>query len=384
MLFTRKLIMNISAVCESFSNWIVYIGLPATGAYHLLCGNPFLNVSASDAKGVETAANVCLAPVQYLLAGKTAKPVLSEDGKRMGYALEQRFDYADPAFWWKTASAYCALPSSLLVGSVLKGFSLLSSVTREKYEKIATSVAKGGSLLTLHDEYYGSIGIEPVRIETAQPADCQRYERRPGDASKLKSEKEALKAMVSLLNEAGLTYWLDCGTCLGAYRYGGNIPWDWDVDIAILQKDSENVRSVLSSLDPEKYAVQDWSSRDKPNTYLKVYVKETRSLIDIYHFAINEETHSISSILSNGDCVFLPESWKIRERRFVMQTPFSYVFPLKKANFDGIEAFVPNETKKYLQQRYGENIDPAKIYSPVTGEYEKDWSHPYWQLPYTR
>ncbi|MBS0627748.1 MAG: LicD family protein [Verrucomicrobia bacterium] len=376
--------MSIASLWESFSSWAVYIGLPTTAAYHLLCSSAFLNVSVEDATFVEKAANVCFVPVQYLLAGKVAKPVFSQEGVKMGYSLEQRFCYEDSAIWWKTASAYCALPSSILLGSLLKGVSYLSSDTRERQAKLSFTIAEGGSCLNLQNDYYNSIGIQVVSIDQAEVIQSEGHIRRPGDDNKLKAEKEALRDIVSLLHEAGLIYWLDCGTCLGAYRYGGNIPWDWDVDIAILQKDSDNVRHVLSKLDPEKYAVQDWSSRDKPKTYLKVYVKETRSLIDIYHFAIDEKTQTIQSILSNGDCIFLPESWKIRERRFVMPTPFSFVFPLKKANFDGIEAFVPSSTKQYLQQRYGENIGPVKVYSPITGEYEKDLTHPYWQLLYTR
>lgn len=376
--------MSVASLWESFSSWIVYIGLPTTWLYHLLCSSAFLNVAAEDATGLEKAANVCFVPLQYLLAGKVAKPLMSEEGVQMGYFLDQRFNYDDRAIWWKTISSYSALPSSLFLGSVLKGISFLSSDTRQRQEKISCALLRGGSFLNSQNKYYESIGIDVVSIDQAEFIETEGHTRRPGDADKLKAEKEALQAIVFLLHEAGIVYWLDCGTCLGAYRYGGNIPWDWDVDIAIIQKDSTNVRHVLSKLDPKKYQVQDWASRDKPNTYLKVYVKETRSLIDIYHFAINEENKTIQSILSNEDSVVLPESWKIRERRFVMETPFSFVFPLKKVMFDGIEAFVPCSTKQYLEQRYGENISPARVYSPVTGEYEKDLSHPYWELQYTR
>jgi phosphorylcholine metabolism protein LicD len=176
---------------------------------------------------------------------------------------------------------------------------------------------------------------------------------------------------------------VDCGTCLGAYRYGGGIPWDHDIDIAVLQPDFENVKNALNKgLDPKKYQVQDWSSRDKPNTYLKVYVKETRALIDIYHCAIDEKKGLIYTIVSNENCIFLPKSWKIRERRCAAAVPISFIFPLKQGYFEDIVVPLPNKPKEYLQSKYGENISPARIYNEKTGQYEKDLSHPYWQLQY--
>ena len=43
----------------------------------------------------------------------------------------------------------------------------------------------------------------------------------------------AFKDVVTLLEQHNIIYWVDFGTCLGAYRYGGVIPWDWDTDISI-------------------------------------------------------------------------------------------------------------------------------------------------------
>lgn len=369
---------------ESFSCWVMKAGLPTVAMYHALCLNPFFNVAAEDATGLEMAANAAFTPMQYLFAGKIAKPVLSEQGEVIDYTLEQRFDYQDSSLWVKTVGAYCTLPSSLIVGSVLKGLSLISSDARTRQEKISHSIALGGHPFFSQNNYYKSIGMDIVSFEEAEEMHSLGYERRPEDVEKLKAEKQALREIVELFNSHKIVYWLDCGSCLGAYRYGGNIPWDWDVDLAILQPDFDNVRHVLSLLDPKKYTVQDWSSRDKLKSYLKVYVKESDSLIDIYHFSIDADKKEICSILANEGSVFLPESWRIRERRFIIPTPFNYVFPLKKANFDGVEVFIPNQTEKYLQQRYGQNISPAKIYSPLTGQYEKDLNHPYWKDLYTR
>jgi len=373
--------MSPLALWSQFSDWIMHAGLPTVAAYHVLCGSAFLNISASDAKGLEKVANLYLAPVQYLLAGNQADPVVSETGEVISYRLKQRFSYEDRFLWVKTAGAYCALPSSLLIGGILKGVSYCFDGVRQRSLLISTCLKTAP--LVFQNEKYRSLGIDLVTFDQAEKLVHQGYQRRPGDELKLQAEKEALKEIVSLLKQHEIVHWLDCGTCLGAFRYGGNIPWDWDVDLAILQPDFENVRSILQKLDPDKYMVQDWSSRDNTQCYLKVYVKKVDALIDIYHFSIDAQQKTISSILANGNSVFLPDSWKIRERRFIMPTPFDLVFPLKKASFDGIETFVPGQTQKYLEQRYGD-ISPAKIYSEQTGQYEKDPNHPYWKELYTR
>jgi hypothetical protein len=252
---------------------------------------------------------------------------------------------------------------------------------RERHEKITNSSRLAA--VKSNDAYYTQVGISLTDLTKVEVIDPPMHKRRPGEENLMPLDKKALSHVVKILKDHNILFWVDCGTCLGTYRYGGVIPWDWDIDIAILQKDFDNVRGVLTKyLDPSLYTVQDWSSRDKPKTYLKVYVRQTGLLIDIYNFAIDEKEQTIHSILSNGDCAFLPESWKIRERRFTLATSFDIVFPLKKASFDGIEVFVPRQTEKYLQQRYGDNIGPAKVYNEISGEYERDLSHPYWQRPY--
>ncbi len=344
------------------------IFMPLVCSYYALSGNLFINVSVRDATGLERVGNVLLSPVQYLLDGKEA--IQRPDGT---WEFVQRFDYKN-AFWFKTAGSVAALPASAILGCAVKGLSLLSKPNRERF----VSLHRGKFRSNLEEYRKMGLILEPV-CETFTP---DKFDRRPGDEQVLALEKTALSDIAKVLNEAKIPWWVDCGTCLGAYRYGGVIPWDEDIDVAVLAPDFENVRTSLAKLDREKYWVQDWSTRDHPNSFIKVFIRKTGAMIDIYHFAIDPEKRELRFIFALETSMFFPEWFKIRERRFKEPAAFDVVFPLKKALFDGVEIFIPRDPKKYLQRCYGENLAPAKIYDSQTGCYEKDLSHPYWQRAY--
>lgn len=346
--------------------------MPVVCSYYAISASIFINTSTKEATQLEWLSNQILSPVQYILAGKEAQ--MQSDGS---WKFVQRFDY-NTQFWVKTASSIAALPPSIVLGVIIKALSFLDPRVRARYHSMIAS--QGSTRIHSNLGLYEQIGLEIRKgSETLLPLGCQR---RSGDENALKAEKIALADIAAVLNVAGILWWIDCGTCLGAYRYGGAIPWDSDVDIAVLLPDFENVQHALNQLDSKKYIVQDWSSREHPNSYLKVFIRESDTLIDVYHFAIDEAKKELCYVLSLENNIFFPEWWKIRERRFKVPAPFDAVFPLKKAKFDGIEVFVPNDTKKYLQRCYGENLDPVKIYNPQTNLYEKDLSHPYWQRAY--
>lgn len=354
---------------ERLLQGIIYLGMPVVLAYHLLCENIFLNTAAADAVGFEKAGNAMLTPVQYLLNGKIA---LHFDGY---YRLEQRFNYNQHLPLKSTLSIF-SLPLSLPIGSALKGIGYLTQSGREHHRAILKAIES--TEVHPNIDYYQSLGLV-IMDEEVEPIEPPLQIRRPEDERKLELEKELLAQIVQIFNENQIPFWVDCGTCLGAYRYGGAIPWDNDIDVAVLHYDFDNVMHALNKLDKTKYHVQDWSNRCRPKTYIRVYIRENRNHLDIYHFAVDPEKRTVSSILSNEISEFMLESWKIQERRYTVPTSYETVFPLRKANFDGIEVYVPNQTKKYLQMRYGDNIGPAKIYNETSGEYEKDPVHPYWR-----
>jgi phosphorylcholine metabolism protein LicD len=356
---------------DKLTQGLIYFGLPAVAGYHFICSSIFLNVAAQDAEGFEKAGNLVLAPVQFLLAGKIA---LKDHDK---YQIQQRFDY-HKYLPYKSTAAVFSLPISLPLGALIKGMGYFSETTRLRHHAIG--VALESKEVHPNIDYYQKLGISMA--EAQQVLEPPEYKRRPGEENTLKLEKDLLREMARLLKDSRVPFWVDCGTCLGAYRYGGAIPWDGDIDIAILQPDFDNAMHALNGLDKTKYQVQDWSNRCNPKTYIRIYIYENRNFIDIYHFKIDPEKKILTTIVSNEESTFMVESWKTLERRFKVPTAYDTIFPLKKAYFDGIEVNVPNKTKEYLQARYGENIGPVKIYNEVTGVYEKDLTHPYWQLPH--
>lgn len=355
---------------DLFVDTLMNLFLPVVCSYLALTSSLFFNMADSQSTGLAKAADTLLIPSHYLFMGQQATQ--KEDGS---WQWSSRFDYSKN-FWPKTICAAIALPPSLLLGSIVKAISLRTETARNRY----TSLKKAwrSTAVQPNTALYNQLNIH---AET-EPFFSENLPRRAGSEQYMASGKECLRQIAKIFNEAGIAWWIDCGTCLGAYRYGGVIPWDCDIDIAILAADFENVRKALNALDASKYIVQDWSSRDFPHSLFKVFVKETKSMIDIYNFDADLEKRELKFIFSLENNVFFPEWWKIRERRFKTPVAFATVFPLRKALFDGIEVFLPQDPKKYLQRYYGENLAPAKIYSAEADEYVKDLSHPYWQSSY--
>ena len=116
----------------------------------------------------------------------------------------------------KTAASYIALPPSLLLGSAVKGLSLLDERARLRYRSIVA--ARDSKAVRPNLEMYRQMGLEIGQI--AEPLIPLGFQRRPGDEHVLEGDKEALRDVAQALNEAGIVWWADCGTCLGAYRYG--------------------------------------------------------------------------------------------------------------------------------------------------------------------
>ena len=56
---------------------------------------------------------------------------------------------------------------------------------------------------------------------------------------------DMLKKIIDLCDEAGITYFLDGGSLLGAVRDNGIIPWDDEIDIVMFRDDYDRFRKLV-------------------------------------------------------------------------------------------------------------------------------------------
>lgn len=378
----KKLLVLFSIICFAFvasvpkidgiahpkTSFVIDIlapaGIPFVSFFHKIRQNSFLNSECTQAKGLEKIGNLFLSPNRFLFGGQ----VYNEKGE----FLHNSFDYEKEFSARFFTSVIFLIPCQVL-GSICKGLSLLTTEGKTHYTRILQAHSSLKVLSNIKN--YRKKGVFP--LYSSEIAPCQNYPREYGVSKKFQIELKALKEVIRILEKHQIPYWADCGSALGAYRHGGVIPWDCDIDLAILIEDHQNVVNALHELDPDQYEIQDWSSYRHPQSFLKLYIKESRSLMDFYHYQIHEETKTIQYFFSFHD-VNIPESWKVYEKIMLTPHPFSTIFPLKKAKFEDFTIWVPNKLEKFLMNIYGENLSPTMVWDESSQKYQKVLAHPYW------
>ena len=87
---------------------------------------------------------------------------------------------------------------------------------------------------------------------------------------------DMLKDIDSVCRENGIEYFLDAGTCLGAIRHDGFIPWDDDVDLGMRRADYERFLEIAPAALGEGYVVaHPKSDKRVAGMFAKVWRKGT-------------------------------------------------------------------------------------------------------------
>lgn len=105
-----------------------------------------------------------------------------------------------------------------------------------------------------------------------------------------KIELELLKNFIEICKKLDLTYFLVCGTALGAVKYEGFIPWDDDVDVALPREDYRIFCEKAPKMLTEGVFLQTYETDDKyPCIFAKIrnsnttYIEKTCAKISMNH-----------------------------------------------------------------------------------------------------
>jgi len=236
-----------------------------------------------------------------------------------------------------------------------KNISLLPIVTRNQvsYTENSKAVTKQSITTTTneHIEYHNAGNSNTTVLMLPEPCDgtmCAFYPRLSLIETNLL--RDILMTFVSAADKANITYFLAYGTLLGAYRHGGLIPWDDDLDVMISLRDADAMLKMLKKLAPE-YGSTRISRR------LKLFSPLGKAVTKIHR------RHGFT--FPNLD-IFLYDnsSEKLWDDAFIgHNVHLTTVFPLETMPFWGVTMKVPRDTILYFQDwKYDVNICQSNIY----------------------
>lgn len=94
-------------------------------------------------------------------------------------------------------------------------------------------------------------------------------------------ERDIVAVIDKICRENDIEYFIDGGTCLGAVRHGGFIPWDDDVDLGMPKADYDRFCAIAPEQLPEGYSLHDSrNTRGFSGLWAKVFKDGTRFIDD--------------------------------------------------------------------------------------------------------
>jgi lipopolysaccharide cholinephosphotransferase len=213
---------------------------------------------------------------------------------------------------------------------------------------------------------------------------------------------EILKEFDRICKKYNLTYWLDFGTLLGAYRHKGFIPWDDDLDVGMLKEDYEKFleiakkeldsRYFLQTKETDKYYLNFFAKiRDRNSTFIDAWEKDknikyhqgiyidifpamrvTKSTLENKYFRmlvfLSKLTHNrkiridfltkplIKKINSFSDKKGEYLISSAETMHYLKPVKVDNIFPLRMLEFEGELFPAPKDTDVYLRAIFGDDF----------------------------
>ncbi|MCT7630174.1 LicD family protein [Aliarcobacter butzleri] len=182
--------------------------------------------------------------------------------------------------------------------------------------------------------------------------------------SKEKVEKSEyfMFEICKLLEENHISYYIDHGTLLGIIRDEALIPWDKDIDLAVLIEDKEKIETMLKSylnnfIHP-LCKTNNWKYKIEKEEIIVEGIKETLyTTFQIFNYSNFQEDEVALELMFRykRDSIIY---WGFCEK--YLKAPLDITLPTKQIFYKGHPINVPNNTMKYLSNLYGDWKTPIK------------------------
>ncbi|NXE44459.1 FKRP protein, partial [Ptilorrhoa leucosticta] len=159
----------------------------------------------------------------------------------------------------------------------------------------------------------------------------------------LRALRLTARHVLAELEAAGVRYWLEGGSLLGAVRLGDIIPWDYDVDLGLYRDDVPKCRwlAAVASTgrpveDPEGFL---WEKAAEGEFFRVHFSRANRLHVDLWPF------------YARPGGVMTKDTW-LGHRQDV-EFPESFLVPLVPVAFVGVAAKAPNDPRAFLELKFG-------------------------------
>ena len=161
----------------------------------------------------------------------------------------------------------------------------------------------------------------------------------------LENLRKTGRHVFNALEEAGIRYWLEGGSLLGAARNGDIIPWDYDIDIGIYKDDIKKSEIMTQAFLGHRISDQQQFVWEKAveGEFIRVHFSLTNRVhVDIFPFYSRNGTMTKDSWFENHkqDCEF----------------PEQFIKSMTKLRFIGWDAYVPKNYVQFLEFKFGVGV----------------------------
>jgi len=162
----------------------------------------------------------------------------------------------------------------------------------------------------------------------------------------LRALRETAIHVFRIFESEQVRYWLEGGSLLGAARAGDIIPWDYDIDVGIYRDDIPRCkhlyrifRTGIAFVDNDGFV---WEKATEGDFYRVQYSQSNHLHVDIFPF------YSRNGIMTKN-------TW-FKSHRQDTEFPESFINPLGKINFVGINVSAPNNISRFLDFKFGVGV----------------------------